>query len=185
MDEFSYALKIPNDRVGVLIGKSGDIKKQIEHATKTAITVDSKEGEVVITADNGLKLYEAREVIRAISRGFNPDIALLLLKTDYALEIINIIDFSGKNRNTFKRIKGRVIGAEGKSKREIERLTECSVSVYGKTVSIVGEIENVMNARKAIETLLEGATHARVYRFLEKKRGEKKIATMIGKTAIQ
>ena len=28
MDEFSYTLKVPNDRVGVLIGKSGDIKKQ-------------------------------------------------------------------------------------------------------------------------------------------------------------
>ncbi len=181
MEEFSYTLKIPTDRVGVLIGKSGDIKKQIEQATKTAIAVDSKEGEVVITADNGLRIYEAREVIRAIARGFNPEIALLLLKTDYALEVINIIDFSGKNKNAFTRIKGRVIGSEGKSRREIERLTECSISVYGKTISIVGEIENVLNARKAVETLLEGATHARVYRFLEKKRREKKVAHFIGK----
>ena len=36
-EEFSYTLKIPKDRVGVLIGKSGDIKKNIESVTKTKI----------------------------------------------------------------------------------------------------------------------------------------------------
>lgn len=178
-EEFSYTLKVSQDRIGVLIGTGGKIKEQIEKATKTTIIVDSKEGEVIISAKDGLKLYEAREVIRAIGRGFNPDIAMLLLKTDYGLEVVDISDYSGKNKNTATRLKGRVIGAEGKSKREIERLTSTHISVYGKRVAIVGPIGEVADARKAVESLLEGATHSRVYKFLEKKQRSKHMSTVL------
>ena len=179
-EEFSYTLKIPLDRVGVLIGPSGNIKKEIEHSTQTKISIDSKEGEVIITSTDGLHLYEAREVIRAIGRGFNPDIAMHLLKSDYGLEVIDVDDFVGKNKKAHLRLKGRVIGSEGKAKREIEHLTQSSISVYGKTVAIIGHISDVINARRAIESLLEGATHASVYRFLEKKRREQKMGDMMG-----
>ena len=179
-EEFSYTLKIPLDRIGVLIGPSGNIKKEIENATQTKLSIDSKEGEVIITSTNGLHLYEAREVIRAIGRGFNPDLAMYLLKSDYGLEIVDIDSYVGKNKKAHLRLKGRVIGSEGKAKREIEHLTQSSISVYGKTVAIIGHISDVLNARRAIESLLEGATHASVYRFLEKKRQEMKIGDPIG-----
>ena len=174
-EEFSYTLKIPLDRIGVLIGPSGNIKKEIEKSTETKLAIDSNEGEVVITSTDGLRLYEAREVIRAIGRGFNPNLAMHLLKSDYGLEVVDIDDFVGKNKKAHVRLKGRVIGSEGKAKREIENLTQSSISVYGKTVAIIGHINDVINARRAIESLLEGATHASVYRFLEKKRREKKM----------
>lgn len=180
MEQFSYTLKVPRDRVGVLIGKKGEIKKHVEEATGTVMEIDSKEGDVVITAIDGLKLYEAREVVRAIARGFNPKTALQLLKGDYALEVVNIADYVGKNQNAGLRLKGRVIGAEGKAKREIERLTNSEISVYGKTVAIIAEIENAMNARRAIQNLLEGATHASVYHFLERKRRERRVARIVG-----
>ena len=73
-------------------------------------------------------------------------------------------------------MKGRIIGAEGKSRRTIEELTETNVSVYGKTVSIIGLAEGVDMARRAIETLLSGSPHANVYKWLEKKRRELKRA---------
>ncbi len=180
-DEFSYTLRIPKDRVGVLIGKSGKVKRDIEHATGTRMGIDSKEGEVAIVADDGLRLYEAREVIRAIGRGFNPEIALQLLKTDAALEIIDVTAVTGKSKNALQRLKGRVIGAEGKAKREIERLTGCSISVYGKTIALIGEVTDVTAARLAVENLLQGATHATVYRLLEKRRRERKFERMLGK----
>lgn len=173
MKEFNYALKVPKERIGVLIGREGEIKKKIEEATQTSLNVDSQEGEVIISADDGLKLYDAKEIIRAIARGFNPETALLLLKSDYILEIVDMRDFAGKSKNTLLRLKGRVIGREGKSKREIERLTESYISVYGKTVAVIGRIEDVPNARKAIENLLQGATHASVFKFLEKMKKQK------------
>jgi ribosomal RNA assembly protein len=173
MKEFSHELKVPKERIGVLIGKDGEIKKQIEESTNTKLEINSQEGNVIISADDGLKLYDAKEVIRAIARGFNPETAFLLLKTDYILEVIDMRDFAGKSKPTLIRLKGRIIGREGKSKREIETLTDTQISIYGKTIAIIGRVEDVPNARKAIENLLRGATHSSVFKFLEKKRRER------------
>jgi ribosomal RNA assembly protein len=108
-------------------------------------------------------------VIKAIGRGFNPDIAFLILKQDYVFELINMNDFA-KTKNDSVRLKGRVIGSEGKSRNTIEELTETNISVYGKTIGIIGLQENVASARKAIESLLSGSPHSNVFRFLEKNR---------------
>ena len=171
LDKMSYELKIPQERVAVLIGTEGKTKKEIEDATKSKLDITT-EGEVIITGTDGLLLYTTLEIVRAIARGFNPKIALLLLKTDYALEMINLKDIVGKNKNTMERLKGRVIGTAGKSREEIERLTDTHVSVYGKTIGIIGEITQVGLARQALAMLLEGAMHSTVYRFLDRKKKE-------------
>jgi ribosomal RNA assembly protein len=173
MNEFNFTLKIPKDRIGVLIGTDGEIKKKIEDSTDTKINVNSQEGDITITADDGLKLYDAKEIIRAIARGFNPETALQLLKSDYILEVVDLREFAGKNKQTLIRLRGRVIGSDGKSKREIETLTESEISVYGKTIAVIGRVEDVPNARKAIENLLQGATHATVFKFLEKMKRQR------------
>ena len=170
-DEFSYELKIPEERVAVLIGTNGSTKKEIESATKSSLNI-TKEGDVTITGEDGLDLYTTKEIVKAIARGFNPKIALQLLKTDYALELVDMKDISGKSKNTLQRLKGRVIGKGGKSREEIERLTECNISVYGKTVGIIGEAGQVAIARQAIAMLLQGSMHKTVFQFLEKKKKE-------------
>lgn len=171
--EYSYELKIPRDRIAVLIGKKGEIKSQLEEETKTKIKVDSDEGDVTISGDDALNLYTTREMIKAVGRGFNPDIAKLLLKQDYCFEAIMLADY-GKTKNDFERLKGRVIGTEGKCRKLIENLTETYISVYGKTISIIGETENATIARRAVDSLLKGSTHSTVYRFLEKQRSQMK-----------
>lgn len=178
--DFVYELKINKERLPILIGKTGNIKKDIENATKTQISVDSNEGDVFIRGEDGLGLYTASEVIKAIGRGFNPEISLLLLKQEYIFEVIDLVEYSGKSKNTLIRIKGRIIGKEGKSRRLIEELTETDISVYGKTVAIIGETKNVNIAREAIQSLASGSPHSRVYRWLEKMRGEIKMAHFIG-----
>jgi len=180
MTEFIYELKIPKERIAVLIGKNGQVKKEIESATETSLDVDSKEGDIFIKGEDGLGLYTAREVVQAIGRGFNPNIALLLLKSDYTFDMIMMKDFTGKSKDTLMRLKGRVIGKEGKCRATIEELTECCVSVYGKTISVIGTAENVPIARQAVESLLRGSTHANVYKWLEKKRREIKKSRLLG-----
>jgi ribosomal RNA assembly protein len=54
----------------------------------------------------------------------------------------------------------------------MERLSGAKVSVYGKTVAILGYPEQMRVARTAIEMLLDGAPHGNVYSFLEKKHQE-------------
>jgi ribosomal RNA assembly protein len=170
-DQFTHELKVPEDRIAVLIGADGETKKQIEEETGCSLDI-SKEGEVTITGDDGLKLYTTQDIVKAIGRGFNPKIALLLLKQDYAFELIEMTDVAGKSKNTMQRLKGRVIGKGGKSREEVERLTDTHISVYGKTVCIIGEIQQVAITRQAVSMLLGGAMHKTVYKFLEMKKKE-------------
>ena len=174
MTGYSCELKIPQERVAVLIGKNGEVKKNIESDTKTQIKVDSLEGDIFIYGEDALGLYTAREVIRSIGRGFNPEIAKLLLKQDYVFESISLTEFTGKSKNTLLRLKGRVIGKDGGSRKLIEELSESYISVYGKTISIIGTAESAAMAKRAVEALLKGSTHASVYKWLEQKRREMK-----------
>ncbi|HLD96824.1 MAG TPA: KH domain-containing protein [Candidatus Nanoarchaeia archaeon] len=171
MAEYSYELKIPLARVAVVIGTQGKVKKEIEDATSTHLQIDSAEGDVFITGEDALGLYTAREVVIAIGRGFNPELAKLLLKQDYAAEHINIDDYA-KTRNHEIRIRGRVIGAEGRARKVIEELTDCHISVYGKTITLIGQVETLPICKRAIEKLLSGSQHSTVYRWLEKQRRE-------------
>jgi ribosomal RNA assembly protein len=169
MTKYSHDLKIPKERVGVLIGPKGQTKKELEELSKSNLDIDSESGEIIVSGEDPILLFSMRDVIKAIGRGFNPDIAKFLLKQDYSFDIIDIYDFA-KTKNDVIRLKGRVIGSEGKSRRTIENLCEVNISVYGKTLSVIGEASNVSLARKAIESLLSGSPHSSVYKFLEKSR---------------
>jgi len=167
--EYSYDLKITKERIAVLIGTKGQIKQDLEKETGCRINVDSKEGDVNISGKDAIMLFALREVIKAVARGFNPDIARQLLKQDYILEIIPLNDYS-REKSHQQRLKGRVIGMEGKARNTIEALTECSISVYGKTIAMIGTVEMSSICRKAVESLLSGSPHANVYKWLERQR---------------
>lgn len=173
MTEYSYELKVPRSRVAVIIGKEGSVKKEIEESTSIKLNIDSKEGDIFVSGEDALGLYTAREMIKAISRGFNPDIAKLLLKPDYVFDVIDISEFA-KSKEAMLRLKGRVIGKEGKARMLLEELAQCNISVFGKTISIIGFADSVAAARQAVEALLRGSPHSNVYKMLEKRRRELK-----------
>ncbi len=164
---FSYDLKIPKERIAVLIGTAGKEKVKLEKQTKTKISVDSREVDVVVQGKDALLLFACKEMIRAIARGFNPDLAKQLLKPDYGLEVLNINDFA-KTKNDIIRLKGRLIGAQGKSRGVIEDLSGANISVYGKTVAVIGDVDGLHMAHRAVEMLLQGSPHRNVYKWLEK-----------------
>lgn len=178
MPDFSYELKIPKLRLAVLIGEKGKIKRMLEKKTSSKIIVDSDEGDVFIQGNDSVGLYSCREVINAIGRGFNPEIAVTLLGEDNIFELLDLKEFT-KTKKSLVRMKGRIIGQEGKCRRLIEELSETNMCIYGKTVGVIGSPENVATARKAIEMLLRGSPHSTVYKWLEKKRREQKRREMM------
>jgi ribosomal RNA assembly protein len=157
-------LKIPKERVAVLIGRGGRVKKGIEKRTNTSITID--EGDVSIEGES-IDMLRARDIVLAIGRGFSPEIAFRLFKEDNVLEIIPLMDLIHSERE-LSRKKGRIIGRKGKTRNVIESVTNTNISVYGKSVAIIGRYDNVETAKEAILKLIKGARHSAVYRFLEK-----------------
>lgn len=177
--EFQNELKVPNSRIAVLIGTRGDVKKEIEKRLEVKIKIDSKEGDVLISSEDSLNLTIAFNIVKAIARGFNPEVALLLLNDEFVFETIDIVEFAGRSKKKLIRLRGRAIGMEGKSRENIEALTGTHVNIFGKTVSIIGDFEHVELARKAFESLLAGARHATIYAWLERQSRELKRARMI------
>ena len=175
-------LKIPNDRIGVLIGKDGETKTRIEELTGLELTIDSKEGEIsIIEKDNDpLMLLKTKNIIKAIGRGFSPENALKLINDEMDLFIFDIHEFVGKKPSHVKRIKGRVIGKKGKTKRIIEDLTGSKISVYGHTISAISSVINMNVVKKSILMILNGSKHSTVYHFLEKQMKEIKKMQKLG-----
>ena len=81
----------------------------------------------------------------------------------------------GKSKKAILRQKGRIIGKDGRTRDIITDMTGVDVSVYGKTVSLIGPLERIQVAKEAVEMILHGARHKSVYGFLEKKHREMKI----------
>lgn len=167
-------IKIAGDRIGALIGKSGATKREIEEKTASVLEIDSKEGSVKISGDDAEGVLAAIEVVKAINRGFSPERAFQLLEDRDA--ILDVIDLTGlaDTPQALERIRGRIIGKAGRSREQIEDMTGTLISVYGKTVSIIGFAEQIKTARTAIDMLLNGVPHETVFSFLDKKKREAK-----------
>lgn len=161
-----HYLKIPEERVAVLIGTGGSVKKRIED--KTGIHLIIEDGDVTLEGE-GLGLLTARDIVQAIGRGFSPEVAFNLFNEDYVLEIIPLMEIISSEKELIRK-RGRIIGSRGKTRNFIEGITHTSVSVYGKSVGIIGKYEDVQTAKEAILMLLHGARHSTVYRFLERTR---------------
>jgi ribosomal RNA assembly protein len=175
----STFLKVPKERVGVLIGPEGKIKKSIEEKLSVELQIESEDGGVMIMmnekVDDPSLLFKAKDVITAIGRGFSPEHAFALIRNEEAiLDVIDLRTIFGRSESDIKRVKGRIIGMDGKTRRIIEELTDTDVAVYGHTVSIIGNIEEAQAAREAVQMLINGSMHSAVYRFLHKKRRELK-----------
>jgi ribosomal RNA assembly protein len=172
-------LKIPVERVGVLVGPEGKTKKNIEDKLSVDLRIDSQTGDVTISLRENISdpsvLFKAKDVVTALGRGFSPEHAFRLIRDeDAVLDLIDLRTVFGRSETDIKRVKGRIIGMNGKTRRIIEELTDTDLAVYGHTVSIIGAIEHAEVAREAVQMLVKGSMHATVYRFLHRKRRELK-----------
>jgi ribosomal RNA assembly protein len=160
-------LCIPEERVAILIGRAGSVRKRLEKATATAISIERSSHEILIEGEP-LDVLAASRIIKAIGRGFNPAAALQLRDEEMELRVISL---GNESKATIQRLMGRVIGRRGGCRRNIEEKAGVRVSVYGKTVSIIGRPGAVEAAARCVETLLEGKTHAYAYSMLERASG--------------
>ncbi|MDL2260996.1 KH domain-containing protein [Methanimicrococcus sp. OttesenSCG-928-J09] len=163
-------VKVPKERIAVIIGPSGSTKKQIEELAKLKLEVNSEDGRVEIRdEEDPVAAMRAMEVVKAIARGFSPEKAMELFYEDFlTLDIIDLSEAASTPKE-LARLKGRIIGREGKTREIAEKLINVKISVYGKTVSVIGFPEQTTIIRTAVDMLINGVNHGTVYSFLEKK----------------
>lgn len=175
-------IRIPQDRVGAIIGANGETKKMIQNISGINFDVDTEEGEISVYDDvetaDPLMALKIMDVIKAIGRGFSPERAFRLFDDDEYLEIVDLKEFVGGRNNQLTRIRGRLIGQNGKTRRIIEDLTGVEMTIYGNTVALIGSSVSMPVAKHAIELILNGSEHATVYRYLEGERPKLRIAEL-------
>lgn len=163
-------VKIPPERLASVIGPEGSVKKEIERALGVEVSIDSENSMAVVEGKEGSSpeaVLRASEIIKAISYGFSPERAMTLLGEEQTLIYIDLKDRLGDRPNHIKRVKGRIIGEEGRARRTLEEMTGCHIHVGEAHVAIIGEYRRAMVAKEAIEMLIEGRAHSTVYRHVE------------------
>ncbi|WP_286878269.1 KH domain-containing protein, partial [Methanosaeta sp. UBA458] len=109
-------IKIPEERIGVLVGPNGSMKHFIEEKTKTSLEIDSDTGTISVTsAEDPLQVLRVMDLVKAIGRGFSPERALAILDDEMLmLDVLDISKTAG-TRSDMERLKGRIIGKDGRS----------------------------------------------------------------------
>lgn len=161
-------VRVPEERVAVLIGSGGETKDDLEDLTDCEVSI---EGNSVRIEGDPLEEMDAHRIVKAIGRGFNPDKAFRMVERDVTFHMLDITDYA-ETKNSESRLKGRVIGRAGEARKHIEKMTEVDISVYGKTIGMIGKAQNIEVAMEAIRMLLQGSSHSTAYNYLEKNQGK-------------
>lgn len=143
------------------------------------LLIESNAGGVTINLTENNKdpstLFTSKNIVLAIGRGFSPEQAFRLIRYDNEIfDYIDLRSIFGRSDSDIRRIKGRIIGSTGKTRRLIEELTEVSLVIYGHTIGLIGTFEQVDIARNAIQMIINGSQHTSVYKYLQRKRSELK-----------
>ena len=154
---------IPVERLGLL---KSDRKgwKLIEDSCECRLSIEDGEG--VIIEGKAYGEFVAKNIIYAFGRGFDMEIARRLLNDEFYFSSIDLKQALG-NEKRVARIKARIIGENGRTKRYIESVSSAKMSVYGDTVSLIGSMYEIREAETAVNTLIEGGTHKLAYLRME------------------
>jgi ribosomal RNA assembly protein len=153
---------IPQDRIKVI--KDRPVKQKIEKTL--SVKINFKDNLVEINGE-GIELFQAKNIVKAVARGFSPERAFRLFDEK---EVLEIIELTGLKDKKMKIIKSRLIGTKGKTRIVIEECSGCFISIYGKTVSIIGKYDQINVAKKAIKMIIRGSKHSKVYGFLQQSK---------------
>ena len=160
---------LTKERVPVFIGKNGEMKQQFEEKFSSNIEVNSQTGEVIAESEDAVSLFVLGSAIEAINYGHNPENTFELQDES---TVIDIIDLKSKVRDQkrLNSVMGRIIGKDGSTRKAVEEITKCFISVTEEGVCVIGPFENVQLVHEAIDMLIKGASHKSMYSYLERNK---------------
>lgn len=144
-------------------------KAEIER--KAGVDISLSGLDVRIEGDT-VDVLKTENIMDALFEGFALEESFKLLNEENQLKVVRLNDLTSSGASVEK-LKGRIIGRGGRTKELIEELARVSVSVHGDNVSLIGMPEEVGTAKKAVQMLVNGKPHNRVYRYLEESQSKK------------
>ena len=138
-------------------------KKKLEARLNVKL---SKRGKDIVIEGKEEDEYIADKVLEAINFGFKLEQALLLKDENYVFEEIYIKNLT--KRKDLHRIRARIIGKNGMTKKNIENLSNCLICLKDNVVGIIGQTEDIRQGINAITNLIQGSKQGSVYGFLER-----------------
>jgi ribosomal RNA assembly protein len=94
-------------------------------------------------------IIKGRDFLQLLARGISVEQAKRVLQDEIYNEIIKISSYVRK-KETFVKRRERLIGPDGSTLKAIELLTGCYILIQGKTVSVIGTVTGIRDARKII-----------------------------------
>ena len=153
---------MPAERLAEL-RKAAKARKGIESACGCRIAI---EGDIALISGKPYGEFIAKGVLQAFGRGFDIEVARLLLGDNCYFASIDLKEELGSETRV-RRIKARIIGENGRTKKYIEGVSSAKMCIYGDTVSFIGSIDEIREAETAVNTLVEGGTHRLAYLRME------------------
>ena len=138
-------------------------KRKLQKELEVKILINGNEVSIEGEADDE---FFTEKIINALNFGFPLEVALLIKREEFLLEILNIKDYT--NKRDLKTVRARIIGKGGKALKTLATLSECFFELKDNSVGIIGAPEGIETAQNAIISIIQGSKHANVYSYLEK-----------------
>ncbi len=145
-------------------------KKKLEKALDVKIT---NKGKLVFVDGEADKEFTALQVMEAIKLDFPIEKALELTNEDVILQTIHIKDIT--KRNDLERVRGRIIGTQGKTLKTLNNVTGCHFELSDNQVGIIGNTEDIEEAKQAVTSLIQGSKQSNVYTRAERLKKQKRL----------
>ncbi|MEA3414204.1 MAG: KH domain-containing protein [Nanoarchaeota archaeon] len=150
----------------ILVEKLPKITKNKKRLSKLLDLKITNRGKEIFIEGSAEEEFMGQKVIEALDFGFPYSHIHILKKDNLDFETINIKEYTP--RKNLSSIRARIIGKNGKAIKTLADLTNCYIELNENKIGIIGTLENIERATKALILLIQGSKHGNVYKCLEK-----------------
>jgi len=138
-----------------------DLLKDFLERNKIKFHRDGKT--IKIYLEDFYSLYKIEKVIKSIKANFSIEICEKIFREEYDILEFDLKKVFDKKVNHLKRIKGRLIGEDGKAIKELEKRTGAKISITDRYLYIAGDSVSIQSAYYALNKLVSGTSHSKAF----------------------